>query len=568
MKNRGFDTMAENTLRRYGAVTLLCLLVGIIAVHAQQKEQKPVAQALPFTMPEIKDPVFPNRTISIADHGAVGDGLTLNTKAFAEAIQACADAGGGTVVVPPGTWLTGPIGLENNVNLHVDRGALVQFSSRFEDYPLIAGLDGKSGKYMLTPPIHGYKLKNIAITGPGMFDGAGEVWRPVKKDKLTAKQWKDLVASGGVVSADGKIWWPSKEAMEGEDLLKELGSGKRGTPEEYAKAREYLRPNLVLLMRCTGILIDGPTFRNSPKFHINPQQCENLIIRNASVACWWYAQNGDGIDLGSCRNVIIDNCTIDAGDDAICLKPGKLGPSQEPGPACSNIVVSNCVVYHGHGGFVIGSESYGGVSNVAVRNCIFSGTDVGLRFKSGRGRGGLVENVFVENVRMRDIAEEAILFDMYYNDQAPEDRAKAEARQQKSPAVEERTPRFQAFRISNIVCDGAGKALVINGLPEMAVKDITIENSYLKADKGVLMNEAEGITLKNVTIIPKSGDIIGVSQGTNILLDSVKFPKGTAKFLTVSGEKSSGIRLQNTVLADPSGMISLSPGVRPDAVVK
>jgi polygalacturonase len=548
---------------------IILLLAGMLGamLAGPADELKAACSGLPFAMPEMKEPVFPDRVVSIADHGAVGDGQTLNTNAFAEAIAACSDAGGGTVTVPPGTWLTGPIALKNNINLRLERGALVQFSRRFEDYPLINGLDGKSSKFILAPPISGYKLKNIAITGPGMIDGGGEAWRPVKKEKLTARQWKELTSAGGVVTTDGKMWWPSQEAAQGEDLLKNLEKQK-GTREEYAKAKEYLRPNLVSLMRCNGILIDGPTFRNSPKFHVYPQQCENLIVRNVSISSWWYAQNGDGLDLGSCRNAVIYNCTIDVGDDALCLKPQKPDPAWEAGAACRNIVVRDCIIYHGHGGFVIGSESYGGVENVSVKNCIFSGTDVGLRFKSVRGRGGDVKNVFIEGIRMRDIANEAILFDLYYNEGAPEDRAKNEGDKKTTQPVDDRTPSFHDFTISDVVCDGATRAILINGLPEMPVKNISISKSFFTTDKGAMIVDADGITLRNVSITPAGGPVVAVSQSKNCTFDSVKYPAGTAQFLTVSGEKCEKILLKSVALPSGDGMISIDSNVKPGTVIK
>jgi polygalacturonase len=276
---------------------LLFLGIALVLVAARAAAQRPGGIAeevkkhcanLPFAMPEIAVPAFPDRNMSIRDFGAVPDGRTLNTGAFAAAIQACAKAGGGTVVVPAGTWLTGPIRIESNINLHLERGALVQFSNRIEDFPLIPSFDGRSRRFVITPPVSAFKATNIAITGEGTFDGAGEAWRYVKKEKQTARQWKELVASGGVVSPDGKEWWPSMAAMKGEATLKGLDtSGRTPTLEDYAGVREFIRPDLVMLVRCDGILLDGPTFRNSPRFHVRPMQSENVIIRNIKIFSPW-----------------------------------------------------------------------------------------------------------------------------------------------------------------------------------------------------------------------------------------------------------------------------------------
>lgn len=520
---------------------------------------------LPFTMKEIPVPVFPERQFNIKDFGAVADGSTMNTNAFTDAIEACAKAGGGTVIVPPGTWLTGPIKLLSNVNLHVERGALVQFSNRIEDFPLIAGFDGKSSRYFITPPIHAYRAKNIAITGEGIFDGAGERWRYVKRYKQTDQQWKALVASGGVVSPDGKEWWPSKEAMEGQEYLKNIEkSGRKPSKEDYARVREYLRPDMVQLVQCTGILLDGPTFQNSPKFHVRPVQSENVIIRDIKIICPWWAQNGDGLDPTSSRNVLIYRVFVDVGDDGICLKPGTIASSQSPGPACENIVIADCTVRHAHGGFVIGSESFGGVNNVYVRNCVFVGTDVGLRFKSYRGNGGLVQNVFIDGIQMREIGGEAILFDMYYAGNPGDEPRRGPER--RAEPVTDRTPRFQNFVIKNVVCNGAGQAVFIDGLPEMPVKDITLENVRVSAKRGAVLLDVDGITLKNSSFVAETGPVVSLTQSRNVTISGGAF-SGKEVFLTVAGGASENIQLNEVERSAFTQRIVLGKDVRPEAVV-
>ncbi|TAK63886.1 MAG: glycoside hydrolase family 28 protein, partial [Bacteroidetes bacterium] len=397
--------LQDRVVKKIDAPFMLAIIIALICsvivpARVCSGEIEKYLSLLPFTMPPLKEPVFPDTRVSIVEHGAVNDGRTLNTQAINSAIQACAKTGGGKVVVPPGTWLTGSIKLESNVNLHLERGALVQFSGRVEDYSLMAGFDGKSKRYFVSPPLYSYRATNIAITGEGVIDGAGEKWRYVKKEKLTEQQWRELTQSGGVVTPDGRQWWPSKAAMEGEAYLAELQkrekSGDNVSAEDYAKAREFLRPDMVRLVQSEGILLDGPTFQNSPRFHVYLFQSENIIVRNIKIKTEWYAQNGDGLDLNSCRNVLMYNSRVDVGDDAICLKPGNIADKQKPGPACENIVIADCIVNHGHGGFVIGSESHGGARNVYVKNCIFAGTDVGLRFKSLRGKGGVIENIYID----------------------------------------------------------------------------------------------------------------------------------------------------------------------------
>jgi polygalacturonase len=411
-------------------------------------------------------------------------------------------------------------------------------------------------------------VSNIAITGKGIFDGAGEAWRYVKREKQTERQWKELVASGGVVSSDGKEWWPSKEAMNGEAYLRGLEkAGRTPAAEDYAKVREYLRPDLVHLVRCTGILLDGPTFRNSPHCHVRPQQSENIIIRNIKIYSPWYAQNGDGLDPSSCRNVVIYNISVDTGDDGICLKPGTIAKTQKPGPSCENIVIANCVVYHAHGGFVIGSESYGGVKNVSVRNCVFIDTDIGLRFKSMRGNGGIVENVFIDRIQMRAIRNDAILFDMYYGSGASAEGAEERAEDRKPEPVDDRTPRCRNITIRNIVCNGAKRAMLIHGLPEMPVKDIVLDSVTVSAIQGALIIDAEGIGLNGCSIAAQSGPVMTVIQSRRILVNGGTYPGKPEVFLRVDGAKSENIRLVGVDAGRAKRVMTLGAGVSPGAVV-
>jgi DNA sulfur modification protein DndE len=544
------------------------VLYGQTPTSVIKEEVRERTANLPFAMPAVEVPQFPDHRVSIEAFGAVGDGRTMNTKAFADAIHACVQKGGGVVVVPPGLWLTGPIKLESNVNLYVERGAIIQFSRQIEDFPLIAGLDGKSKRYIVTPPIYAYRAKNVGISGEGVIDGAGEVWRYVKKEKLTAGQWKELTASGGVVSRNGREWWPSKEALDGEEYLKKLElSGRPATKEDYANVREFIRPDLLQLVQCDGILLDGTTFENSPRFHVRPAQSENVIIRNIKIRSPWYGQNTDGLDPTSCRNVIIYGITVDVGDDGICLKPGSIAHSQKKGPACENIVITDCLVYQAHGGFVIGSESYGGVNNVYVHNCTFVGTDVGLRFKSLRGKGGLVENVFIDGIRMRSIQNAAILFDMYYGGGSPDVEAEKNDDVRKVEPVTDRTPRFQNFSIKNVVCDGARTAMTVKGLAEMQVKDLTLENVSIESERGIFLSQADGINLRNFYIAPKQGPVLELDEARNITVRKLDYPIGVDLFLKVEGEMSQNIQLNGVDLLLAKKGIELGPNVNAGAVI-
>jgi DNA sulfur modification protein DndE len=244
---------------------------------------------------------------------------------------------------------------------------------------------------------------------------------------------------------------------------------------------------------------------------------------------------------------VVYKTTVDVGDDAICIKPGKISDSQKPGPACENIVIADCIVYRGHGGFVIGSESYGDARNISVRNCVFVGTDVGLRFKSSRGRGGLVENIFIDSVQMRGIENEAILFDMYYGDGDPESQATEGVDIKSVETVTDLTPRFENFFIKNVVCNGAARAILINGLPEMPVKNIFIENVY---------------------IAPKTAPAISINQSRNIFLSRISYPRGTEVFLNVNGDKCENIQLEDVDLSQAKKEIEFGQKAKREAVVR
>jgi DNA sulfur modification protein DndE len=553
--------LSNQFVKKLLLTVLIYLLINIplIRTFAQENRVKDVKyylSNLPFSAPDIKAPEFPDRQINIQNFGAIGDGITLNTNAFAKAINECSNSGGGTVIVPPGIWLTGPIKLESNVNLHLEKGALILLSKNHEDYPIIL-LEG-STRYSVASPVYGFNLKNIAITGPGIIDGSGETWRPVKKSKLTESEWNKLVSSGGVLSDEGQVWWPSKSALDGAEYLKNLNS-KKPTAEELLPARDYLRPYMVLLVNCKNVLLDGTTFENSPKFVLYPNKCDNLIIRNVKVLNEYWAQNGDGIDISACKNVLLYNNLVNAGDDGICMKSS--GKSKDGQANLENIIIRDCVVYHAHGGFVIGSNTDGGMNNIYVDNCNFIGTDIGLRFKSGRNNGGLVHNIFISNIYMKDIIHEAILFTTFYAD-TPVGGVNLSAE------ANNKTPIFKDFHISNIFCDGAEQAVKVAGLPEMPIQDIELTNVTINSKKGFTSNEAENFKLNNVRIFPEKGVIYSLKNSSGFSLNNVECPKGTDVFMKLEGEKTKDIHITNSNLSNAKEKFEFGNNVKPDVVLQ
>ena len=515
--------------------------------RASDQEIKAYTANLPFSMPEVQAPVFPAYQVSIVDFGAVADGETMNTKAINEAIRACAKKGGGTVVVPAGMWLTGPIEFESNIDLQVDAGAVVLFSPKFEDYPVPARGN------RVTSPIHGQGLTNIAITGNGMFNGNGQHWRPVKKEKLTDRQWKDLVGSGGVVTPDGKMWWPSKEAMNGESYLKNLRTtSKNPSPEDVAGAREFLRPTMVDFSDCRNVLIDGPTFTNTPGWVLHPTECENVIIRNTTVINNWWGQNTDAADISGCRNVLFYRNVLNAGDDGICMKSG---PSKKREFALENIVIADCIVYHGHGGFVIGSNTDGGMRNISVKNCTFIGTDIGLRFKSARDRGGKVEKIYVDGIRMKDIATSAILFDLFYDGNGDNNPDKV------------RMPYFREFDIKNVICAGAADAVFVRGLSDAPIQSISLKNISITSERAMTMEDADGFILNNVRLNFKSGPVLSAKNTKNIQLDQITTVSTPDVFVKASGQRTENIRVLKVDASKAKKDFDLAPDVKAGAVV-
>lgn len=465
---------------------------------------------LPFKMERVARPVIPDLRVSVKDFGGVGDGVTLNTEAFAKAMKHLSDKGGGHLDVPAGIWLTGPIEILSNCDLHVTPNAVIIFDPDRDLYPIIQtvfeGLDTRRCE----SPVHAEGARNISITGGGVLDGSGEAWRMVKKSKLTDGEWRKLVASGGIVSRDGRIWYPD-EGFEKATMFSNMNVPSVDlTEEQWNEIKSFLRPNMVSLRNCENVLLEDCSFQNSPCWNVHPLMCKNLIVNRVNIRNPYYSQNGDAIDVDSCENVLITNSTFDAGDDGICIKSGKDADGRRRARPCKNLIVDNCTVFHGHGGFTVGSEMSGGVENIKVSNCRFLGTDVGLRFKSKRGRGGVVKNIYINDIYMKDILADAILFDLFYGGKSAVEAAAEKDETVNVPAVpvDETTPEFRDIYISNVCCNGASRAMLFNGLPEMPVTNINVSDCTITADEGITLRNSQDITFKNVKCYPEKGDAI------------------------------------------------------------
>ena len=525
-------------------------------------------KGIEFKMPRVQEPVIPANSVSITDFGAKSGGQELCSRAFADAIEAVSRKGGGRVVIPRGTWLTGPITLKSNIELFTEKGALVIFSTDKSLYPIVETNFEGFNTFRCMSPINGRNLENIAFTGHGIFDGSGEVWRAVKKEKLTESQWKKLIASGGIVNENGKTWYPSQQFRDGEKQAEMNVPRSLKTKAEFEKIKDFLRPVMVSLISCKKVLIDGPTFQNSPAWNIHPLMCEDFTMRNTTVRNPWFSQNGDGIDIESCKNSLIHDCSFDVGDDAICIKSGKDKDGRDRKMPNENLIVKNCTVFHGHGGVTVGSEMSSGVKNLHVSNCTFIGTDVGLRFKSNRGRGGVVENIYISNVEMMNIPTQAISFNLFYSGRsASEDlEAGADGIVAKLLPVTEETPQFKNIFIRNVNCKGAMLGIQLQGLPEMNLENIVLENIRMEADYGMTCSDAAGVKIKNLTLITKKTPVVDFKNSRDVVIDGLYTQSAVFPLIQVSGPATANTVLRNLGLTNPEKQLVLGKEVPKNAV--
>jgi len=531
-------------------IGILVLIFSYATIEAKNSYDYLYAN-LPFSMPKVEAPVFKNNTVSISDFGGLGDGYTLNTEAFKKAVSALSQKGGGQLTVPAGVWFTGPIELMSNVNLHLEKGALILFSPDFNLYPLVNTIFEGLETRRCQSPISARNAVNIAITGEGSINGSGEAWRPLKKVKVTDNYWKKVVNSGGVLK-DPTYWFPSKSSLKGESISDQNVPRGKLSDSAWIEIRDFLRPAMINFIECKNVLLEGVLFENSPSWNIHPLMCTNVIIDHIAVRNPSYAQNGDGIDVESSKNVLIINSSFDVGDDAICIKSGKDEEGRRRARPAENILVDNCKVFKGHGGFVVGSEMSGGVRNISVSNCQFLGTDVGLRFKSNRGRGGLVENIYIRDIYMFDIVTDSFLFDLYYGGKSAseslDDRDTSAVEVKKTPVTKE-TPSFRNIYVTNIVSRNARRAMFFNGLPEMNISNINVENAIISSQYGAVICESDGIKFRNVHIMQQTGAALTLQNVKNFDLKDFIYPENRSEVVKIIG-KSQNIQLPASIKKD------------------
>ena len=415
---------------------------------------------------------IPSASVCLTDFGGVADGVTSNTQAFADAVAALGRMGGGHLNVPEGIFLTGPSVLKDNIDLHLERGAIILFSPDRSEF-----LSGNS----VRPGISASRRHDVSISGEGIIDGNGEWWRAVKRGKVSDVEWNAFLRMGGSVTDDGSLWYP-------------FGLNHFPDIAADARAQEKMRTHLVRFTECDRVTVSGVTIQNSPKFHLVPQRCTNVTIDGVTVRCPWNAQNGDGIDIMQSRDVLVTRCTVDVGDDGICLKAGAGQKGLDDGP-CRNILIEYNTVFHAHGGFVIGSEFSGGIENIVVRHNSFCGTDTGLRFKSAPERGGHCSSIRISDICMTDITAEAIVFETAYaNRPAGDDNATA-------PVSTSFVPDFTDIIIERVVCRDARTAVKAKGTIAMIHGIVVRDSSFFYTETERDIDDPLMINFQNVNFL-------------------------------------------------------------------
>ncbi len=426
---------------------------------------------VPAILKQIKRPVFRNKDYPITSYGAVADGKTDCTEAIRKAIEACNQEGGGRVVVPEGKFLTGAIHLKSNVNLHVSKGAILAFSTRPDDYLPMVYTRWEGVELMgYSPLIYAFEQKNIAITGEGTLDGqANETnWWP----------WKGQPHYGFKAGTPSQLDKDKRAAL--------FDMAEKGVPVQDRKFGNgsYLRPQFVQPYRCENVLIEGVTLINSPMWLLNPVLCTNVTINKVTLTS--NGPNNDGCDPESCKNVLIENCYFNTGDDCIAIKSGRNADGRRINVPSENIIIRNCTMANGHGGVVLGSEISGGVRNVFAHDCKMSSPELerALRIKTNTARGGVVENVYLKDIEVGQVKEQTIIATMVYEDTGTH------------------MPTIRNIEVRNMTVEQGGKTgILLEGYPESPVQNIRLINVTIKGVKTpYTFKNAKGIQATNVTI--------------------------------------------------------------------
>ncbi len=459
-----------------GMVLFLVFLFGAVFVgtegYAQEKEVTKEIRPInaPFEMPAIERPAFPDTALNIKNHGAIPmekDSTFKNTEVIQKVIDTVAKEGGGMVFIPKGNWLTGPIHLKSNINLFIAEGATVHFSTDKQDYlPVVRQRHEGVEAMNYSPMIYANNVKNVAVTGRGTLDAHGQHW------------WEWFEKHG-----------PPPRAIATKVPLSQRKFGKGAD-------QEGMRPNFVVFWKSENILVEGVTLNDTPMWNIHLVYCKQAIVRNVTINSL-EAPNGDGVVLDSSEDVLVEYNHFETGDDAVVLKSGFNEEGLEINIPTKDVVVRNFEardVRTGSGGIVFGSETSGGIKNVYVHDAYFEGTDRGIRFKTERGRGNVIENIYIQDIQMKDIENQAINFNTFYT----------------GPGATGPAPLIRNIDIRNVQIDGVPTAISLVGLPEKWLENITLRNIQVKnATEGARITRVKNLLLEKVEINSKERAIIG-----------------------------------------------------------
>ncbi len=448
---------------------------------------------------------------NVKQRGADPSGNVKCTKIISEIIEEVYLGGGGTVYFPAGTYLTGPIILKSNITLWLDAGATVKFSDDFDDYlPMVQSRwEGVRVKNFVSQ-LYAYRCENISICGRGHFEGQGKKWwdfmRTASSKQATESKWQEIFRK------------------ENAELLER---------NAYISTKNnFLRPPMFTAYECKNVLIEGVSFSNPPFWTIMPAFTDNITITGITIENPGNSPNTDGIDPSSCRNVHISNCHITVGDDCIVIKSGRDEDGRDAASPTENITITNCTMLNGHGGVVMGSEMSGSVRRVTITNCVFEGTDRGIRLKTMRGRGGVIEDVRVSNIVMNNIRNEGIMINMRYQTTKPE-------------PLSERTPAVRDIHFSDITIRGAQRPLAVYGLDERAVSQISLSDMHIFSTRGILVENGDEINLHDIRLEIKEGNALEAKDSKNISYDrvTVKSPLQDIPYLVLAS--CSDVRITN-----------------------
>jgi polygalacturonase len=421
-----------------------------------------------------------DKIVKITDTGAIADGKTLCTNAINTAIDQCASAGGGIVEIPARDgaadktdtiYLTGAIHLKSNITLQIDDGVTLKFSTDRSQYPLVKTRYECTDVMNYSPLIYAYQCENIKITGKGTLDGQGQAWWDWIRGKTATR-----VITQFTNDRDGKF--PIEDRVFGDKI-------------------QGLRPCFIEPYECKNVVIEGVTIRQSPFWNIHPLYSQDVIVRGVTV--FGTGPNTDGCDPDSCKNVLVENCTFNTGDDCIAIKSGRDGDGICRNAPCENITIRNCTMNGGHGAVTMGSETSGGIHHILAENCHIDGPDTAIRLKSTRGRGGGIEDVMIRNITISKANKTAITIDMKYTQTQPAPQS-------------ETTPVFRNIAIENLTCDDTPQAINVIGLPESHVQGLTFKNVTIKANKGAHLEYVDQLMRDNVTLNVTSGQAWDMSE--------------------------------------------------------